>query len=72
MLIAHILSLEIACVLNWRNRENDEFLIKEFLSDEFQDRCLLYRFGCPETLSVDKTGLKLTEIPLPLPLKCWD
>jgi hypothetical protein len=27
--------------------------------------------GCPETLSVDQTGLKLTEILLPLPPECW-
>jgi hypothetical protein len=32
----------------------------------------LYNFGCPRTSSVDQAGLKLTEICLPLPSKCWD
>jgi hypothetical protein len=29
-------------------------------------------FGCSETYSVDQAGLELTEIPLPLPPKCWE
>jgi hypothetical protein len=27
--------------------------------------------GCPETHSIDQSGLKLTEIHLPLLPKCW-
>ena len=31
-----------------------------------------FSLGCPSILSVSQTGLKLTEIPLPLPPECWD
>jgi hypothetical protein len=36
------------------------------------DRVSLCSLGCPETHFVDPAGLKLTEICLPLPPKCWD
>lgn len=29
-------------------------------------------FGWPGTCFVDHVGLELTEVQLPLPLKCWD
>ena len=38
----------------------------------FPDRISLCSPGCPETHSVDQAGLELTEIHMPLPLKCWD
>ena len=36
------------------------------------DRVSLCNPGCPGTHSIDQAALKLTEILLPLPLKCWD
>ena len=37
------------------------------------DRVSLCSFGaCPGTWSIDHAGLKLTEILMPLPPKCWD
>ena len=39
----------------------------------FQDRVSLCNSpGCTGTRSVDQAGLRLTEIHLPLPLRCWD
>ena len=38
----------------------------------FQDKESLCSPGCPGTLSVDHAGLQLTELCLPLPVKCWD
>ena len=38
----------------------------------FSNRVFLCSLGCPRARSVDQAVLKLTEIPLPLPLKCWD
>lgn len=31
-----------------------------------------YRPGCPGTLYVEQDGSECREIPLPLPIKCWD
>ena len=38
----------------------------------FWDRVSLYNLGCPGTYSIDQAGLKLKEIHLPPPPKCWD
>lgn len=38
----------------------------------FLDRVSLHRSGCPGIYSVDQAGLKLTQIHLPLPPRCWD
>jgi hypothetical protein len=43
-----------------------------FVCFVFQDRVLLCSSGCPGTLSVHQAVLKLTEIHLLLPHKCWD
>jgi hypothetical protein len=39
---------------------------------DFWDRVSLCSPGCPGTHSVVQTGLKLTEILLPLLPRCWD
>jgi hypothetical protein len=38
----------------------------------FQDRISLCSPGCPGISSLDQAGLKLTDICLPLPPKCWE
>jgi hypothetical protein len=38
----------------------------------FWGRASLCNIGCPGTYYVDQAGLKLTEIPLPLTLECWE
>jgi hypothetical protein len=37
----------------------------------FKNRVSLYSSGCPRIHYIDQAGLKLTEIQLPLPPKCW-
>jgi hypothetical protein len=38
----------------------------------FQDRVPVFNSGSPRTGFVDQTGVRLPEIPLPLPKECWD
>jgi hypothetical protein len=57
-----------------------QFLFQSHITDK-HIAFVLFRFvfktashylGCPRTHSVDQAGLKITEIHLPLPPKCWD
>lgn len=71
------IQLNFSLFKNWMLSFHSFFLLFSFLFFllllfSLRDRVSMRSSSCPRTHFVNHTGLRFTEISLPLPLKCWD